>query len=81
MTDFQVHRMAKTKSSPCVRSPDELLAEGTKGASCSTPPQTNPEAEVASTGSSASSRLVQLLLWAFINELVLREGVHELLLL
>ena len=29
MTDFQVRRMAKTKSTLCIRSPDEVLAEGT----------------------------------------------------
>jgi len=29
MTDFQVCRTAKTKSTPRIRSPDELLAEGT----------------------------------------------------
>ncbi|KAJ8422958.1 LOW QUALITY PROTEIN: hypothetical protein Cgig2_031580 [Carnegiea gigantea] len=47
--------MAKTKSTPRIRSPDELLAEGTLGNPCSAPPQSNPEAEVASTSSSASS--------------------------
>jgi len=57
MTDFQVRRMAKTKSTPCIRSPDELLAEGTQGNPCSAPPQSNPEAEVASTSSSAPSRM------------------------
>ncbi|KAJ8430921.1 hypothetical protein Cgig2_033549 [Carnegiea gigantea] len=57
MTDFQVRRMAKTKSTPCIRSLDELLAEGTQGNPCSAPPQSNQEAKVASTSSSASSRM------------------------
>ena len=35
--DFQVQRMAKTKSTPCIRSPDELLAEGTHGSPRSAP--------------------------------------------
>ncbi|KAJ8429329.1 hypothetical protein Cgig2_026559 [Carnegiea gigantea] len=55
MPDFQVRRMAKTKSIPRIRSPDELLAESTQGNPYSAPPQSNPEAEVASTSSSASS--------------------------
>ncbi|KAJ8424906.1 hypothetical protein Cgig2_007631 [Carnegiea gigantea] len=55
MPDFQVRRMAKTKSTPRIRSPGELLAEGTLGNPYSAPPQSNPEAEVASTSSSASS--------------------------
>ncbi|KAJ8424180.1 hypothetical protein Cgig2_015914 [Carnegiea gigantea] len=50
-----VHRMAKTKSTPCIRLLDELLAEGTQGNPCLAPPQSNPEAEVASTSSRASS--------------------------
>ncbi|KAJ8443341.1 hypothetical protein Cgig2_015822 [Carnegiea gigantea] len=54
-TDFQVHRMAKTKSTTCIRSPDELLAEGIQGNPCSALSQSNPEVEVASTSSSASS--------------------------
>ncbi|KAJ8424980.1 hypothetical protein Cgig2_031929 [Carnegiea gigantea] len=41
--------MAKTKSTPRIRSPDELLAEGTQGN------HYLPEAKVASTSSSASS--------------------------
>ncbi|KAJ8419891.1 hypothetical protein Cgig2_017701 [Carnegiea gigantea] len=45
-----VRRMAKTKFTPRLRSLDELLAEGTQALS-----QSNPEAEVASTSSSASS--------------------------
>ncbi|KAJ8421649.1 hypothetical protein Cgig2_019222 [Carnegiea gigantea] len=49
-----VHRMAKTKSTMRIRSPDELLAEGTQGNPCSAAPQSNPEAKVASTSSSAS---------------------------
>ncbi|KAJ8433523.1 hypothetical protein Cgig2_006670 [Carnegiea gigantea] len=55
MSDFQVCRMAKTKFTPRIRSPGELLANGTLGNPCSAPSQSNPEAEVASTSSSASS--------------------------
>ncbi|KAJ8445654.1 hypothetical protein Cgig2_009055 [Carnegiea gigantea] len=54
--DFQVRRMAKTKSTPRIQSPDELLAEGTLGNPYSVPTQSNPEAEVASSSSSTSSR-------------------------
>ncbi|KAJ8424902.1 LOW QUALITY PROTEIN: hypothetical protein Cgig2_007627 [Carnegiea gigantea] len=50
-----VRWMAKTKSTPCIRSPDKLLAEGTLGNPSSAPPQSNPEVEVAFTSSSASS--------------------------
>ncbi|KAJ8420065.1 hypothetical protein Cgig2_028999 [Carnegiea gigantea] len=53
---LQVRRMAKTKSTPRIQSPDELLAEGTLGNPCSVPPQSIPEAEVASSNSSTSSR-------------------------
>ncbi|KAJ8449495.1 hypothetical protein Cgig2_002292 [Carnegiea gigantea] len=55
--EVEVRRMAKTKSTPCIRSPDEWLAEGTQGNPCSAPPQSNPKAEVASTSSSVSSRM------------------------
>ncbi|KAJ8422954.1 hypothetical protein Cgig2_031576 [Carnegiea gigantea] len=55
MPDFQVRRMAKTKSTPRIKSPDELLAECTLSNLCLAPPQSNPEAEVASTSSGASS--------------------------
>ncbi|KAJ8445039.1 hypothetical protein Cgig2_022559 [Carnegiea gigantea] len=47
-----VRRIVKTKSAPCFRSLDELLAEGTQGNPCSAPSSSNPEAEVAFTGSS-----------------------------
>ncbi|KAJ8426226.1 hypothetical protein Cgig2_003851 [Carnegiea gigantea] len=55
MIDFQVRRMGKTKSTPHIRSLNELLAKGTQDNPCSAPFQSNPEAEVASTSSSASS--------------------------
>ncbi|KAJ8432914.1 hypothetical protein Cgig2_004588 [Carnegiea gigantea] len=41
--DFQVRRMVKTKSTPRIQSPDELLAEGTLGNLCSVPTQSDPE--------------------------------------
>jgi len=50
---FQVCRMAKTKSTPCIQSPDELLAEG-KIVNPSFPPQSNPGAKTASSSSSTS---------------------------
>jgi len=57
MPDFQVRRMTKTKSTPRIRSSDELLAEGTLGNPCSAPSQSNSSGEVASTSSNASSRM------------------------
>ena len=41
--DFQVRGMAKTKSTPRIRTPDELLAEGSIGNVCSALPQSNME--------------------------------------
>jgi len=55
MTDFQVRRMAKTKSTSCMRSLHELLAEGTQGNPCSAPSSSQPVTEVASTSTSSSS--------------------------
>jgi len=55
MTDFKVRRMAKTKSTPRVRSPDELLAEGTQGNPCLAPSSSKPGAEVVSTSTSSTS--------------------------
>ena len=54
--DFQVRGMAKTKSTPRIRTPDELLAEGSIGNVCSVLPQSNTEVQVASSSSSTSSR-------------------------
>ncbi|KAJ8419789.1 hypothetical protein Cgig2_010900 [Carnegiea gigantea] len=54
--DPQVRRMAKTKSTPRIRSPDELLAEGTQGNPCSAPSSSRPRVEVASTSISSMSR-------------------------
>ena len=54
--DFQVRGMAKTKSTPRIRTPDELLAEGSIGNVCSVLPQSNMEVQVASSSSSTSSR-------------------------
>jgi len=47
--------MAKTKATPRIRSPDDLLAEGTQGNPCSTPSSSKLEAEVASTSTSSTS--------------------------
>ncbi|KAJ8434807.1 hypothetical protein Cgig2_033529 [Carnegiea gigantea] len=47
--------MAKTKSTPHIRSPDELLAGGTQGNPCSAPSSSKPGAEVAFTSSSSTS--------------------------
>jgi len=54
-TDFQVRRMAKTKYTPRIRSPAELLAEGIQGNPCSAPSSSKPGAEVASNSSSSTS--------------------------
>ncbi|KAJ8428571.1 LOW QUALITY PROTEIN: hypothetical protein Cgig2_021629 [Carnegiea gigantea] len=51
--DFQVRRTAKTKSTPRIQSPDELLAEGTLSNPCSAPSQSNPEAEPGSSSSTS----------------------------
>ncbi|KAJ8428264.1 hypothetical protein Cgig2_000326 [Carnegiea gigantea] len=50
-----VLRMAKTKSTPRIKSPDELLAEGTQDNPCFTPCSLKPVAEVASTSTGFSS--------------------------
>ncbi|KAJ8451345.1 hypothetical protein Cgig2_014117 [Carnegiea gigantea] len=50
-----VRRMTKTKSPTRIRSPAELLAEGTHGNPCSAPSSSKPGAEVASTSSSSTS--------------------------
>ncbi|KAJ8430518.1 hypothetical protein Cgig2_012917 [Carnegiea gigantea] len=50
-----VQRMAKTKSSPHIRSPDELLAEGTQDNPYSAPYSFKPGAEVASTSTGSTS--------------------------
>ncbi|KAJ8431148.1 hypothetical protein Cgig2_026745 [Carnegiea gigantea] len=55
MTNFQVRRMAKTKSTPRIRSPDELLVEGTQGNPCSAPSSSKSGAKVASTSTSSIS--------------------------
>ncbi|KAJ8419943.1 LOW QUALITY PROTEIN: hypothetical protein Cgig2_020753 [Carnegiea gigantea] len=52
--DFYVRRMAKTKSTFCMRSPDELLAKGTQGNPCSAPSSSKLVVEVASTSTSSS---------------------------
>jgi len=46
--------MAKTKSTPCIRSPDELLAKGTQDNPCSAP-SSSTGAEVPSTSTSSTS--------------------------
>ncbi|KAJ8428638.1 hypothetical protein Cgig2_017137 [Carnegiea gigantea] len=48
--------MAKTKSTPRIRSPDELLAERTQGNPCSAPSSSKLRAEVAFTSTSSTSR-------------------------
>ena len=48
--------MAKTKSTPLMRSPDELLAEGTQDNPCYAPSSPKSVAEVAFTSTSSSSR-------------------------
>ncbi|KAJ8420759.1 hypothetical protein Cgig2_030935 [Carnegiea gigantea] len=48
-------QMAKMKSTPRVKTLDELLAEGMQGNPCSTPSPPNPAAKVASTITSSSS--------------------------
>ncbi|KAJ8426886.1 hypothetical protein Cgig2_002734 [Carnegiea gigantea] len=52
---INVRRMAKTKSTRRIRSPDELLAKSTQGNPCSAPSSSKPGAEVASTSSSSTS--------------------------
>ncbi|KAJ8422130.1 LOW QUALITY PROTEIN: hypothetical protein Cgig2_024217 [Carnegiea gigantea] len=51
-----VRKMAKTKSTPRMQSPDELLAEATLGNLRSAPIPLDPEAEAASCRSSTSSQ-------------------------
>ena len=48
MTDFQVQRMANTKSTACIRSIDETLAECTQGNPCSAPKSTSEETSFSS---------------------------------
>ncbi|KAJ8435881.1 LOW QUALITY PROTEIN: hypothetical protein Cgig2_008421 [Carnegiea gigantea] len=56
MNDIQARRMAKTKSTPRVKTPDKLLAEGTIECNfCSASSSQRPRAEVLSTSSSSSS--------------------------
>jgi len=55
MTDFQVRRMAKTRSTRRIKFPKELLAKGTQGNPCSAPTSSKLGAEVASTSTSPSS--------------------------
>ena len=55
MTDFQARRKVKTKSTPRVRTPNELLAEeATEGNFCSASSSQRLGAEVLSTSSSSS---------------------------
>ncbi|KAJ8422874.1 hypothetical protein Cgig2_013747 [Carnegiea gigantea] len=55
ITDFQVQKMVKTKSTPRIRFPDELLAKGMQGNPCSAPSSSKSGAEVASTSTSSTS--------------------------
>ncbi|KAJ8431187.1 hypothetical protein Cgig2_010219 [Carnegiea gigantea] len=52
----QVRRVANTKCTPRIRSPDELLSEGTKGNPRSALSSSKPGAEVACTGTISTSR-------------------------
>lgn len=54
--DFQVRGMAKTKSTPRIRTPDELLADDSIGNVRSALPESNTGCRVASSSSSTSSR-------------------------
>ncbi|KAJ8420614.1 hypothetical protein Cgig2_015471 [Carnegiea gigantea] len=56
MNDFQVRQMAKTKSISRIRSPNELLAEGTQSNPYLTPSSPKPVAKVTSTSTSSSSK-------------------------
>ena len=55
MTDFQIRRMEKTKSSPHIRSLDELLDKGTQGNPYLALSSSKLRAEVASTSTSSAS--------------------------
>ncbi|KAJ8428790.1 hypothetical protein Cgig2_009975 [Carnegiea gigantea] len=55
-TDFQVPRMVKTKSTERIKSPDELLAEGTQVNPCFAPSSSKQGSKVASISTSCTSR-------------------------